>query len=248
MITLKNSAQIAHMRRAGRIAGTALKKAGEAITPGMTTAEINDIVDKYIRSCGATPSFFGYGGFPAASCVSVNEEVIHGIPGKKVVKNGDLVKIDVGAFFEGYQSDCACTFPVGEVSKDAKRIIEVVKEAFYEGIKYALPGNRMGDVSAAIQECVEKNGFSVVREYVGHGVGQELHELPDVPNFGIKGRGTRLLEGMTIAIEPMINAGTYDVKVMPNQWTVVTSDGLLSAHYENTIAITGSGVEILTLP
>lgn len=248
MITLKNSGQIALMRKAGIIAGTALQKAGEAITAGMTTADINDIVDRYIRSNGAKPSFFGYGGFPASACVSVNEEVIHGIPGKKVIKDGDLVKIDVGAYIDGYHADCACTFPVGRVSREAMHIMTTAKQAFYEGIKYALPSNRLGDVSAAIQECVENNGFSIVRKFVGHGVGKDLHELPDVPNFGTREKGTRLLEGMTLAIEPMINAGTYDVNVLANQWTVVTADGLLSAHYEHTIAITGSGVEILTLP
>ncbi len=248
MIKLKNSDQLSKMRDAGRITAEALLAAGEAVKEGVSTLELDTIVRRYIEKQGARPSFLGYAGFPGSACVSVNEEVIHGIPSKdKLLKNGDIVKIDVGAFYKGFHGDSARTFAVGDISEDAKKLIEVTKQCFYEGAEKAVIGNRIGDIGAAIEACASKNGFSVVRNYVGHGVGHELHEDPEVPNYGNPGRGARLCEGMTIAVEPMINAGTFMVKVLENKWTVVTADKKLSAHYENTLAITENGPLLLTV-
>ncbi len=234
------------MREAGRITGEALALAGESIKPGMTTKQLDTIIRRHIEKCGAKPSFLGYGGFPGSACISINDEVIHGIPSARVIEDGDIVKVDVGAYYKGFHGDSANTFAVGNVSDEAKRLIEVTKESFWRGIAEAKPGNRIGDIGYAIQSYVEENGFSVVRKYIGHGVGEDLHESPDVPNFGTKGRGVRLYSGMTIAVEPMINIGKPDVIEKSDKWTVVTADGSLSAHYEHTIAITDDGVIVLT--
>lgn len=234
------------MREAGRITGEALALAGESIKPGMTTKQLDTIIRGHIERCGAKPSFLGYGGFPGSACISINNEVIHGIPSARVIEEGDIVKVDVGAFYKGFHGDSANTFAVGKVSDEAMKLIEVTKESFWRGIAEAKPGNRVGDIGYAIQSYVEENGFSVVKRYVGHGVGAELHESPDVPNFGTKGRGVRLCSGMTIAVEPMVNIGTPDVVEKSDKWTVVTADGSLSAHYEHTIAITDDGVIVLT--
>lgn len=248
MIVLKTAREIAIISEACRISAGALKLAGEAVEPGVTTEEIDRIAEKYIRSQGAVPNFKGYNGFPSTACISINNEVIHGIPSKKrVIQEGDIVSIDLGACFEGYHGDNAATFAAGDVSEQAKQLMAVTKESLYKGISKALAGNRIGDIASAVQQHVELNGFSVVREYVGHGVGTKLHEAPEVPNFGKPGRGVRLMPGMTIAIEPMVNAGDYDVKVMPDGWTVLTRDGSLSAHFEHTVAITADGPKILTI-
>lgn len=246
MIILKNKLDIQHMRDSGKIAALARAVGGEMAKAGVTTAAIDTKVRQVIMSHGATPSFLGYGGFPGSACVSVNNEVIHGIPGRRELVEGDIVKIDVGAFYKGYHSDCAATFAVGAVSDEASRLISVTEQSFYRGMEMAIPHNRIGDISAAVQQYVEANGFSVVREYVGHGVGRELHEDPSVPNYGRAGHGVRLMPGMTLAIEPMVTVGDYAVKVLSNEWTVVTVDGSLSAHYENTIAVTSNGPVILT--
>lgn len=248
MIQLKSSREIDCMKHAGCIAASALAAAGRAVQEGITTGELDRMIYNFITSKGAEPTFLGYGGFLGSACISVNDEVIHGIPGKRVLKFGDLVKIDVGATYNGYVGDCANTFVVGECDAEAKRLIDVTRQCFYEGIAHAQVGNRISDISHAIQTYVEQNGFSVVRKYVGHGVGSELHEDPEVPNFGSPGKGARLLAGMTIAIEPMVNQGTFDVRVLNDGWTVVTRDGKLSAHYENTIVITENGPVILTAP
>ena len=246
MITIKTEAELQRMRDAGRIAALARVVGGEHVRAGATTAQI----DKKIKSCicahGATPSFLGYNGFPASACISVNDEVIHGIPGGRVLQEGDIVKIDVGAFYKGYHGDCAATFAVGAVSPEAEKLIAVTKQSFFEGIAAIREGGRVGDISAAVEAYVVQNGFSVVKEFVGHGVGSHLHEEPEVPNFGRAGRGPRLQRGMTLAVEPMVNAGDWRVRVLRDGWTVVTVDGALSAHYENSIAITGNGVMILT--
>ena len=235
------------MRKAGRITALARKAAADAVRPGVTTGEIDRIVRKLIEDAGAKPSFLGYGGFPGSACVSINEEVIHGIPSKtRVVREGDIVKVDVGAYIDGFHGDCAATIPCGEVSEEARKLIEVTRQSFYEGIRCAREGYRISDISSAVQTYVEANGFSVVRQYVGHGVGAALHESPEIPNFGRPGHGVRLQRGMTLAIEPMVNAGVYDIKVLPDGWTVKTRDGRLSAHYENTVAITEGEPEILT--
>ena len=247
MVVLKTDREIEKMKDAGRIASKALKLAGEAVEPGISTLEIDDIVRKYIKSEGAKPSFLNYGGFPASACISVNNVVIHGIPSKKcIIKSGDIVSIDGGAFFEGFHGDNAATFACGEVSQEAKALIDATRESLYEGIKMAQIGNRIGDIANAVQRYVEARSYSVVRDFVGHGVGAKLHEDPSVPNYGTPGRGVRLLSGMTIAIEPMVNAGTHEVKVLDDEWTTVTADGKLSAHFENTIAITKDGPIILT--
>ena len=249
MVVVKTARELSKMKDACRISAEALRVAGEAVKPGVTTYEIDNIFRSYIEKQGATPSFLGYGGFPASACISVNDEIIHGIPSSsRVLKNGDIVKIDVGAFYKGYHGDCAATFAVGEITEEAKQLIGVTRQSFYEGISAIKEGARLGDVGHAIQSYCESFGYSMVREYVGHGVGRELHEDPEVPNYGIAGHGLRLRPGMTIAIEPMVNAGTYSVRVLPNEWTVVTKDGRLSSHYENTVAITNNGVEILTDP
>ena len=247
MIPIKTNEQLERMRVACRITALARKAAYDAVAPGVTTDDIDRIVRKTIEEAGAKPSFLGYGGFPASACVSINDEVIHGIPSKKrVVRSGDIVKIDVGAYIGGFHGDCACTVPCGEVSEEAKRLIEVTRQSFYEGIKFAREGCRVSDISAAVQAYAQANGFSVVRSFVGHGVGRQLHESPEVPNFGRPGHGVRLQRGMTLAVEPMVNAGVYDVRVLSDGWTVKTKDGKLSAHYEYTIAITDGEPEILT--
>lgn len=247
MVILKTPEQLKYMKLAGEITGGALLAARDAIKEGISTYELDKIVRDYIESHGAKPSFLGYGGFPASACISVNEQVIHGIPSKKVIlKSGDIVKIDVGAFIRGYHGDSARTFGVGEISEEAKRLIRTTEECFRLGAAKAIPQNRIGDIGSTIQSHAEAAGYGVVRQYVGHGVGAHLHEEPDVPNYGTMGRGCRLYAGMTIAIEPMINQGTKDVKVLPDGWTVVTADGKLSAHYEHTIAITSNGPVLLT--
>ena len=247
LIQIKSKREIEFMREAGRIAANALAIAGRAVAPGITTGELNELIKSSIEKDGAYPSFLGYADFPGAACISVNDEVIHGIPGPKVLKNGDLVKIDVGATYRGYIGDCANTFAVGEISDEAQRLIDVTRQSFYEGIKYARAGNRVSDISHAIQTYVEENGYSVVRKYVGHGVGSKLHEEPEVPNFGSPGCGARLVSGMTLAIEPMVNQGVYTVRELSDGWTVKTRDGKLSAHYENSVLITESEPEILTV-
>ena len=247
MIIVKNSEQLALMRQAGRITAEALLVAKEEIRPGMTTGELDTKIRRFIEKCGATPTFLGYGGFPGSACISINNEVIHGIPSNKVIiSEGDIVKVDVGARFRGYNGDSARTFAVGKVSDEALRLISVTEQSFYEAMKVAKAGNRIGDIGHAVEDFVISNGFSVVKTYTGHGVGAELHEDPEIPNFGRAGRGARLYPGMTLAIEPMVNAGVEDVRVLRDGWTVVTLDGKLSAHYENTIAITESDPIILT--
>ena len=247
MIHLKNSAQITAMKDAGRITGEALLVARDMVRPGISTYAIDQAIRRYIEKCGAVPTFLGYGGFPASACISVNDEVIHGIPSKKrILQEGDIVKIDTGATYKGYVGDSARTIPVGVVSDEAKKLIEVTRNSFWKGVEALQIGNRLGDIGHAIDSLVVENGFSTVRRYVGHGIGTELHESPDVPNFGTAGRGIRLCAGMTLAIEPMVNVGTYEVKEMPDGWTVKTLDGSLSAHYENTVALTTDGVLILT--
>lgn len=247
MIIVKSPHEIELMRKAGKITALSRTVAREMVADGITTREIDKEVHKFITKSGAVPTFLGYGGFPGSACVSVNEEVIHGIPGKRVVHDGDIVSLDVGATIGGYTGDCAGTFPCGQVSAEAQKLIDVTRQSFFEGLKYARPGYRISDIGHAIQEYVEKNGFSVVRAYVGHGVGRELHEDPEVPNYGAPGHGPRLIPGMTIAIEPMVNVGSFDIRIMPNEWTVVTKDGSLSAHYENSVLITDGEPEILTM-
>ena len=235
------------MRHAGRITAEALLVAKDAIRPGVSTGEVDAKIRHFIEKCGAAPSFLGYGGFPASACISVNDEVIHGIPSKRIVLNeGDIVKVDVGARYRGYNGDSARTFPVGKVSDEALRLIEVTKDSFYEAMRFAKAGCRLGDIGHAVESFVISNGFSVVRDYVGHGVGAQLHEDPEIPNFGTAGRGQRLYADMTVAIEPMVNQGTEKVKVRGDGWTVVTLDGKLSAHYENTVAITTGDPILLT--
>lgn len=247
MIPLKNSLQIAEMKKAGRITAEAMEVARDAIREGVSTYEIDRVIRRYIERNGARPTFLGYGGFPGSACISINDEVIHGIPSRdKILKEGDIVKVDVGAFYRGFTGDMARTFPVGNISEEAKRLLEVTKRSFYCGMENFKDGNRIGDIGAAVQKCVEDAGFSVVRRYVGHGVGHELHEDPEVPNFGTPGRGVKLCVGMTLAIEPMVNIGIYDVKEMSDGWTVKTADGTLSAHYENSVALTAEGPVILT--
>jgi len=248
MIQLKNSAQISMMMEAGRITGEALLVAREHVREGISTKELDTLIRSYIEKCGAKPSFLGYGGFPGSACISVNDEVIHGIPSKnRILREGDIVKVDVGAFYKGFHGDSARTIPVGKVSEEALRLIETTRNSFFEGVSAMKVGNRIGDVGHAIQTCVEGEGFSVVRRYIGHGIGRELHESPDVPNFGTAGRGTRLCVGMALAIEPMVNVGSEEVYEMADGWTVKTKDKSLSAHYENTVALTSDGVVITTL-
>ena len=235
------------MRQACKITAAARALAGKMVRPGVSTGEIDKAVREFIVSQGAKPSFLGYRGFPASACISVNSTVIHGIPGSYMLKEGDIVSVDVGAFYKGFHGDCAATFPCGTVSAEAQRLIDVTKQSFFEGIRFAKSGHRVSDISHAVQQHVESNGFSVVRSFVGHGVGAQLHEEPEVPNFGKPGRGPRLLPGMTLAIEPMVNQGVYDVRVLKDGWTTVTADGKLSAHYENTVLITDGEPEILTV-
>ena len=248
MIQLKNPDQIKIMKEAGRITGEALLVARDHVRPGISTYELDRLVRESIEKAGAKPSFLGYGGFPGSACISINDEVIHGIPSKKrFLEEGDIVKIDVGAFYKGFHGDSARTIAVGRVSDEAQRLIEVTRASFFAGIDQLKVGNRLGDVGAAIDSLVVANGFSTVKRYIGHGIGRELHESPDVPNYGTPGRGTRLCAGLVIAIEPMVNIGTETVREMNDGWTVKTADGSLSAHYENTVALTGDGIINLTL-
>lgn len=247
MILIKSDSEIEIMYESGQITGGALALAEKSVAPGMTTGELDALIEKYIKSHGARPSFKNYNGFPAAACISVNEVVVHGIPGNRVLKEGDIVSVDVGSYFKGYHSDAARTFGVGKISDEAEKLIEVTKQSFFEGIKFALPGMRIGDIGSHIQAYAESFGFGVVREMVGHGVGRALHEAPDVPNYGREGHGIRLIEGMCIAVEPMITEGSYKIKTLSDGWTTVTADGKLAAHYENTLAITKDGPKLLTL-
>ena len=249
-IYIKSKSEIELMRQAGRITAGVRSIARQAVAAGVTTRQIDKLVHEFIVKSGAKPTFKGYGGFPGSACISVNDEVIHGIPGKRIIRSGDIVSLDVGATYKGFVGDCAGTFPCGEISEEAKKLIEVTRQSFFEGIKYARVGYRVSDISAAIQEYVESHGFSVVREYVGHGVGRQLHEAPEVPNYRTERRtrpDPRLVKGMTLAIEPMVNMGGCAIRVLDDDWTVVTLDGSLSAHYENTIAITDGEPEILTM-
>ena len=248
MITLKSAHEIELMRRAGKITAAARALARDMVKPGVTTHEIDRAVEHFIRKQGAVPSFLHYNGYPASVCVSVNDEIIHGIPGKRVLQEGDIVSVDVGAFIGGFHGDCAGTYPCGQVSDEAMRLIRVTQESFFEGMKYAREGYRLSDISAAVQAYVESNGFSIVREYVGHGIGRRMHEPPEVPNYGNPGHGPRLLRGMTLAVEPMVNAGSAAIKQMADGWTVKTADGKNAAHYENTILITAGEPELLTDP
>ena len=248
MVVLKTSRELGIMKEACRISAGALQTVGNAVEPGITTAELDALAEKYIRSLGGEPNFKNYHGYPATACISINNEVIHGIPSnKRVLKAGDIVSVDLGAKFNGYHGDNAATFACGDISDEAKRLMQTTKDALYEGIKAATAGSRIGDISSAVQRTVEAAGFSVVRQYVGHGIGTQLHEAPEVPNFGTAGRGIRLLPGMTLAIEPMVNAGGFDVKVLPDGWTVLTKDGSLSAHFEHTVVITPDGPKIMTV-
>lgn len=247
MIEIKNSAQIKAMREAGIITGEALLIAREHIREGISTKELDKVIRHHIERRGARPSFLGLYGFPGSACISINDEVIHGIPSeKRILKEGDIVKVDVGAFYHGFHGDSARTFPVGRISKEAEALIAATKESFYRGLAAVKIGNRIGDIGAAVDGYVRSCGFSTVRRYVGHGVGHSVHEAPDVPNYGTPGRGVRLCEGLCIAIEPMVNVGTYEVRELPDGWTVKTADGSLSAHYENTVALTADGVINLT--
>lgn len=246
MIKLKNNNELDLMREAGKITGGALEVAQGIVKPGVVLRDIDVEIRRFIERHNAKPSFLGYNGFPASACISVNDEIIHGIPSDRRLQEGDIVKVDVGALYKGYHGDAARTFFCGNVSEQAIRLERITRESFFEGVKFVNSSNRLGDVSHAIQEYVENNGFSVVREFVGHGIGAALHEEPEVPNFGRAGRGPRLYEGMTLAIEPMVNAGSYEIDVADNDWTVFTVDGSLSAHYENTVALTANGVELLT--
>ena len=246
MIQVKNSEQIALMKVAGRITGEAILAAAEHIKEGVSMLELDNIIRHYIEKSGAKPSFLGYGGFPGSACISVNEEIIHGIPrANKILREGDIVKLDVGACYKGFHGDSANTFGVGNISDEAKRLIETTKESFFKGAAKAVAGNRIGDIGSAVYNHAVSNGYGVVKRYVGHGVGHDLHEDPEVPNFGTAGRGARLFPGMTIAIEPMINEGTFEVKEKNDGWTVVTADGKLSAHYEHTVLITPDGEPLL---
>lgn len=236
------------MRRACKITAAARALAGEMVRPGVTTGEIDKAVHDFIVSQGAKPSFLHYQGYPGSACISVNEVVIHGIPGNCVLKEGDIVSVDVGACWQGFHGDCAATFACGTISQEAQRLIDVTKQSFFEGIRFARQGNRVSDISHAVQTYVEANGFSVVRAFVGHGVGEHLHEEPSVPNYGAPGKGPRLVKNMTIAVEPMVNMGTYEVRILRDGWTTVTADGKLAAHYENSILITDGEAEILTVP
>jgi methionyl aminopeptidase len=246
MIVQKSYQELQMMRKAGRIAAQAMRALRMAIKAGVTTEELNNVAESFILEKGGRPAFKGYRGFPASICISVNDEVVHGIPGKRVLREGDIVGIDLGVEYEGYYGDIAATFPVGKVDAEAKRLIEVTKEALEVGISQCRVGNHLFDISAAIQEVVEKNGFSVVRQFVGHGIGKSLHEDPQVPNYGERGKGPLLESGMTFALEPMVNAGGWEVEVLSDGWTVVTADGSLSAHFEHTVAVTDKGPWILT--
>lgn len=247
MITIKNNEEFAKMRRAGRIVAEVFELMRDMIKPGVTTAELDRAAEKLIRSRGAIPLFKGYGGFPATLCLSVNEQVIHGIPGERVLQEGDIVSVDVGAQIQGFCGDAARTFPVGRIAPEVQQLLDVTQECLAAGIAQAVSGNRLGDIGHAVQEIAEAHGYGVVRDYVGHGIGREMHEAPDVPNYGTPGRGLRLTNGMALAIEPMINMGTFAVRRLADGWTVVTLDGKPSAHFENTVAITADGPQIMTV-
>lgn len=247
MIIIKSSREIDLMRQAGKITAGARTVARQMVEPGVTTRQIDHEVHRFITKSGATPSFLNYAGFPASACISVNDEIIHGIPGPRVLREGDIVSVDVGAKFKGFNGDCAGTYPCGHCTPEALRLIEVTRQSFFEGIKYAREGYRISDIGHAIQAYAESFGYSIVREYVGHGVGARLHEEPEIPNYGRPGHGPRLIKGMTIAVEPMVNAGGVEVRVLDNDWTVVTADGSLAAHYENSLLITDGEPEILTI-
>lgn len=247
MIIIKNDLEIEYMRRAGKVVGDTLAMLEDVVKPGMTTAKINRLAEDYIIKQGAKPSFKGYYGFPASICTSINEEVVHGIPSDRVLREGDIISVDCGAILNNYHGDAARTLAVGNISAEAKKLIEVTRESFFKGVEYAKVGNRLTDISSSIQKYAEDFGYSVVRDYVGHGIGRDMHEDPEVPNYGREGRGPKLVHGMVLAIEPMINVGNYYVETKSNGWTVVTKDGKLSAHYENTVAILNEGPEILTL-
>jgi methionyl aminopeptidase len=247
MIPIKNERELAVMRQACKITAAARAMAGEMVRPGVKTKEIDKAVHDFIVAQGAKPSFLNYNGYPASACISVNNVIIHGIPGDYRLQEGDIVSVDVGAFWKGFHGDCAATFACGEISPLAEKLISVTKQSFFEGLQLARQGYRISDIGHAVQSYVEKNGFSVVRSFVGHGVGEHLHEEPEVPNYGSPGRGPRLVKGMTIAIEPMVNVGGYDVRILKDKWTTVTADGSLSAHYENTVLITDGEPEILTV-
>lgn len=240
--------QIDLMRKAGQLTAKARAFAGTLIQPGITTRDIDHEVEKFIKKHGGYPSFYHLYGFKGACCISVNDEIIHGIPGPRVLKEGDIVSVDVGAYIGGFHGDCAATYPCGKISEEAQRLIDVTRQSFFEGFAQAREGNRISDISHAVQAYVEANGFSVVREYVGHGVGRNMHEAPEIPNYGAPGHGPKLLRGMTIAVEPMVNAGTAAIRQMSDGWTVKTRDGKYAAHYENTILITAGEPEILTAP
>ncbi|SDW91203.1 methionine aminopeptidase, type I [Marininema mesophilum] len=246
MIVLKSSQELAHMRAAGRIVAETHQLMKDAIRPGVTTKDLDKIAENFIVKNKAIPSFKGYNGFKGSVCTSVNEELVHGIPGDRRLEDGDIISIDIGACLNGYHGDSAWTYPVGQVSETASRLLEVTEESLYRGLAEAKPGNRIGDVSHAVQLFAENAGFSIVREYVGHGIGQELHEEPSIPNYGLPGKGPRLKTGMTLAVEPMVNVGTRYVRTLADNWTVVTQDGSLCAHFEHTIAITEDGHEVLT--
>ena len=248
MIIIKSDSEIDLMRESGKVTGYILKELENVIKPGLSTADVNHFVEKTIRDAGMIPTFLGYGGFPASACVSVNEEVVHGIPDKKkILREGDIVSVDVGSTYKGYVSDAARTYAVGEISEEARHLIDATRNSFFAGLEFCKVGCRLSDISHAIQASAEGEGFSVIRDYVGHGVGQQMHEDPQIPNFGKAGRGPRLAKGMVFAIEPMICEGTYDVRTLSNDWTVVTLDGKLSAHYENTVVITDGEPELLTM-
>jgi len=247
MISIKSVSEIDKMKKAGEITALTHRLIEENICDGVTTGELDRIAYEFIKSKGAVPSFLNYSGYPNSVCLSVNDVVIHGIPGKQIIKNGDIVSVDIGAYLNCYHADQAATYPCGQVSAEAQRLIDVTKQSFFEGIKNAREGNRISDISNAVQSYVEKNGFSVVRDYVGHGVGRELHEAPEVPNYGKPNKGVRLYAGMTLAVEPMVNQGKYDVYRLKDGWTVKTVDGLLSAHYEHSIAVTKNEPVLLTI-
>lgn len=247
MISIKSPREIEYMRAAGKIVAETHEKLKEVIKPGITTHELDMIAERYINECGGIPAFKGYGGFPASICASINHEVVHGIPGSTILKEGDIIGIDIGAIYKGYYGDAARTYGIGKVSEVAQKLIRVTEESFFVGMEQAVEGNRLSDISHAVQVHVEKNGFSVVRDFVGHGIGTKMHEEPQIPNYGLPHRGPRLVAGMTLAVEPMVNQGGYKVKVLNNGWTVVTIDGSLSAHYENTVLITSGAPEMLTM-
>jgi len=247
MINIKSTSEISKMRAAGKIVFGTFKELEKHISPGITTKQLDKIAEDYIRSQGAQPSFLGYAGFPASICASINDTVIHGIPDGTALKDGDIISLDIGAVFDGYHGDAARTYPVGKISDEAKRLIDVTKQSFFEGLKFARHNERLFSISATIQDYIESHGYSIVRNYCGHGIGKKLHEDPEIPNHGNFGHGIRLCKGMTIAIEPMVNAGGFETKCLSDGWTVKTKDGSLACHYENTILITDGEPELLTL-